>query len=272
MTLLVSWASIDTHGPAGVYVAADSRISWGTIAKFDYGRKVFAFRTFPDIVGYCGDVLFPSMVIAQLVEMADNGLLFAGSLRCKDRFEAFKEKLVQQCHRYPRDYLADQQFEVIYAGREANRPRTFFCHLIAWSKSKGWSGEEIELPQASAVLRVSGSGANSFRNRYTAYEAGPTKGTSRAVFHCFCNTLFAGEDPLCGGAPQLVGVYCKPNSVGIAFGIIRDKKRYLYGAEVDKLPEYSSVEWRNDYFERCEGASMKILPGAQEQPDPLRTQ
>jgi hypothetical protein len=114
MTLLVSWISIDTHGPAAVYIAADSRISWGTDAKFDYGRKVFAFRSYPDVVGYCGDALFPSMVIAQLVEMADNGLLFTGSRSCKDRFEAFKEKLVQQCHRYPSEKLVGQMFQVLY--------------------------------------------------------------------------------------------------------------------------------------------------------------
>jgi hypothetical protein len=204
--------------------------------------------------------------------MADNGLLFADSPRCKDRFEVFKEKLVRQCHRYPQDYLVGQHFAVIYLAREANHRRTFFGHMIAWTKSEGWSGAEIELPQASNVLWALGSGAKGFNNRYTAYEAGPTKGTSRAVFHCFCNTLFSGEDPLCGGAPQLVGIYRKPDSVGIAFGIIRDKKRYLYGAEVDQLPIYSSVEWRNDLFERCDGASMKLLSGAQEQPDPLRSQ
>ena len=57
MTLLVAWAGVDTHGTSFVYIASDSRISWGTTATFDYGRKVFAFAHWPDVLGYCGDVL-----------------------------------------------------------------------------------------------------------------------------------------------------------------------------------------------------------------------
>jgi hypothetical protein len=32
-------------------IAADSRVSWGDIAVFDHGRKVFSFRHSPDILG-----------------------------------------------------------------------------------------------------------------------------------------------------------------------------------------------------------------------------
>ena len=52
MTLLVCWAGIDTHGPSSLYMAADSRISWKAPAFFDYGRKVFAFTRWPDVLGY----------------------------------------------------------------------------------------------------------------------------------------------------------------------------------------------------------------------------
>ena len=87
MTLLVSWTGVDTHGTASAYIAADSRVSWGDIAVFDHGRKVFAFRHSPDILGYCGDVLFPTMAISQLTEMADRGLLFSPQSSCKERLE-----------------------------------------------------------------------------------------------------------------------------------------------------------------------------------------
>jgi hypothetical protein len=56
-----------------------------------------------------------------------------------------------------------------------------------------------------------------------------------------------------------------------AFGVIREKKRYLYGTDVDKLSAYDSVEWRNDLFERCDGSTMKLLSGVQRQPDVLRS-
>lgn len=102
MTLLVSWIGVDTHGTASAYIAADSRISWGDMANFDHGRKVFAFRQSPDILGYCGDVLFPTMVLSQITEMGERGLLFSPIWTCKEKFEAIKEKLVQQFQRYPR--------------------------------------------------------------------------------------------------------------------------------------------------------------------------
>jgi hypothetical protein len=66
MTLLVSWIGVDPHGTSSAYIAADSRVSWGDVANFDHGRKVFAFRHSPDILGYCGDVLFPTMVLSQI--------------------------------------------------------------------------------------------------------------------------------------------------------------------------------------------------------------
>lgn len=102
MTLLVSWVGVDPHGITSAYIAADSRVSWGKIASFDHGRKVFAFRLSPDILGYCGDVLFPTMVLSQITEMADQGLLFPPQASCKERYEAIKEKLVQQFQTYPK--------------------------------------------------------------------------------------------------------------------------------------------------------------------------
>jgi hypothetical protein len=271
MTLLVAWSGADSHGPASVYIAADSRISWGKHVTFDYGRKVFTFKTYPDIVGYCGAVLFPSMAISQIIELADNGLLLTRTMSCKERFECFKEKLVQQLRRYPSENkITGGLFQVMYAARELPDHRRFFCHLIEWRKPK-WRGKEILLKNASTVLAALGSGATHFQRNYDRYETGPNKSTSRAVFHCFCETLFSNADPLFGGAPQLVGIYCKPNSPAFQYGIVRDGKRYMCGAEIDRLPDYDSVEWRNDLFERCDGRTMRLLKGAQPQPNPLRT-
>ena len=95
MTLLVAWAGIDSRGPASVYMASDSLITWSESRSFDFGRKVFSFNNHPDVLGYCGDVLFPSIAINQIVEMADNGLLFREEYSCKDKFEAIVNKLNQ---------------------------------------------------------------------------------------------------------------------------------------------------------------------------------
>jgi len=68
----------------------------------------------------------------------------------------------------------------------------------------------------------------------------------------------------------LVGIYRKPGSSGITFGIIRDRKRYFVGAEISGTVDFGCVEWRNELFELCDGRTMKRLPGAHVQPDHLR--
>lgn len=272
MTLLISWIGVDTHGTASAYIAADSRISWGNIANFDHERKVFALQHSPDILGYCGDVLFPTMVLSQVTEIADRGLLFPLKASCKERFELIKEKLVHQFHKYPRMVkgIVVDVFQVIHISRDLDDNLKFECRQIEWSREKGWSGKEIAMPSHSDILFVLGSGANEFKHNLKRYNKGPDRGTSRNMFHCFCDTLFNIKDITCGGAPQLVGVYRKPNSPAISFGIIKDKIRYFLGTQINNNVDFSCIEWRNDLFEICDGRTMKKLKEAQSQPNHLR--
>ncbi len=71
MTSLISWVAIDSRGPASFYVASDSRISWARDAHWDMGRKLFTCRHSPDLFGYCGDVLFPSLLLSQVSQLLD---------------------------------------------------------------------------------------------------------------------------------------------------------------------------------------------------------
>lgn len=272
MTLLVSWVGIDPHGVTSAYIAADSRVSWGNLANFDHGRKVFAFRHSPDILGYCGDVLFPTMVLSQITEMADQGLLFSPMATCKERFEAIKEKLVQQFQTYPRmvEEITAPVLQVLHISRSPTKNTDFSCWLIEWTLKNGWAGKNIKKPSGSGVLFSLGSGSKEFNNNYVRYDNGPNRGTSRNVFHCFCDTLLNIKDKNCGGAPQLVGIYRKPNSPAITYGIIRENKRYFLGARIEDNVNFENVEWRNDLFELCDGYTMKLLPKAQQQPDDLR--
>ena len=272
MTLLVSWIGVDTHGTGSAYIAADSRVSWGKIAQFDHGRKVFAFRSSADILGYCGDVLFPTMVLSQITEMAEQKLLFPEKASCKERFEAIKEKLVQQFHQYPRmvEEITASALQVIHLSKDPNDNLKFECRLVEWTREKGWAGKNISLPKTSGVLFTLGSGANEFNENFARYKEGPDSGTSRSVFHCFCDTLFNIKDKHCGGAPQLVGIYRKPESSAVAFGIIKNKQRYFLGAPVNNDVEYSAIEWRNDLFELCDGKTMNKFEQAQKQTDLLR--
>ena len=85
MTLLASWVGVDTHGPASAYIVCDSRITWNRTTLFDYGKKVFASKIYPEIFGYAGDVLFPSIVLSQILEMIDSNLLFEYSMSCSQK-------------------------------------------------------------------------------------------------------------------------------------------------------------------------------------------
>lgn len=272
MTLLVAWTGVDTHGPSSIYIASDSRIAWGAAASFDYGRKVFAFTRWPDVLGYCGDVLFPSIALNQIVNLADAGLLFTKSYSCIQKFQAIVDKLNDLFRQYPQFHsgIAENALSIIHAARDPADNKKFFCHTISWTAKRGWHGKESTLPEASNVLFALGTGASEFTENYARYETGANRETSRAVFHCFCDTLVKTSDPHVGGAPQLVGIYRKPETPGFTVGVVYDGKRYFLGAHIDNLRNFDTVEWRNANFERCDGRTMKMLLNAQPQPDPLR--
>ena len=40
-----------------IYIATESRFSYDSTNKFDFGKKVFASSTYPDIFGYVGDCI-----------------------------------------------------------------------------------------------------------------------------------------------------------------------------------------------------------------------
>jgi hypothetical protein len=269
MTLLVSWVGVDTHGPSSVYIAADSRISWGTAAQYDHGRKLFACRNSADIFGYCGDVLFPSIVLAQIIEMADSGLLFDPDDDPVLRSDAVTQKLKHQFATYPRDVsgMNVNSLDVLHASRRKEGPE-FECRLLTWTRAAGWRSDAVTLPTHSDVLFARGSGARDFTQRYNAYQKGPNADTSRSVFHCFCDSLLNSSLPSVGGAPQLVGLIRKPESVGQQFGVISSSQRYLLGACVDELMNFDRIEWRNELFEICDGKTCQRKPRAQPQPNP----
>lgn len=272
MTLLVAWAGIDTHGPSSIYIASDSRISWGKTARFDCGRKVFSFSRWPDVLGYCGDVLFPSIALNQIVELADAGLLFAPGFSCKQKFQAIVDKLNDLFNQYPQLHsgISENSLSIIHASRESTDNKKFSCYSISWTSKRGWHGDESKLPISSDVLFALATGAQEFSDNFLRYKIGTNRETSRAVFQCFCDTLTRISDPLVGGAPQLVGIYRKPASPGFTAGIIYIGKRYFLGAHIDNGRNFDTVEWRNANFERCDGRTMAKLSDAQTQPDPLR--
>lgn len=88
LTSLMCWIGVDSRGPASAYIATDSRLSWSRNQTWDFGRKTFASASSPDVFGYCGDVVFPSIVLSQFVSALD-GRLQAGQF--ENRFRALEE-------------------------------------------------------------------------------------------------------------------------------------------------------------------------------------
>ena len=167
MTLLASWIGVDSRKISSLYIASDSRISWGSKTKFDSGRKVFGCKNHPIILGYCGDVLFPSMVISQLVDLADSGLLFPDTSSNVERFTTFFEKLQEQFVNYPSDKsgVTADSLEILFACR--NDGTDFFCRKMKWTKViDEWTTEDLPFSMHSAKLFIIGSGKAEFEEKY----------------------------------------------------------------------------------------------------------
>lgn len=273
MTMLASWVGIDPHGISSAYIVTDSRFTWnlGDHLHFDYGKKVFATLTYPEIFGYIGDVLFPSIALSQLISMIDSGVIFNNAISCKIKSKIVFDFLRNELKNYPEVCINDS-LEIIHISRDtvvSGYPEFHEFHYI-WSKNSGWNKYEKPMPKVSSLLYVGGSGKVEFESNYHKYQNGNNSNTSRNVFHCFVDTLSNTNDICCGGAPQLVGIYRKPNSYAKNFGIIYNKQKYFLGSIVTGNSQYSSIEWRNELFEIVDNQTMAIVPGAQRQPNILR--
>ena len=75
MTSIVVWSAADTHGPSSINIATDSRLTWTEGHHWDHGKKVFASSTKPLIVGFIGDVIFPTLSIPVVIDRIDRGML-----------------------------------------------------------------------------------------------------------------------------------------------------------------------------------------------------
>lgn len=271
MTMLASWVGIDTHGPASAYIISDSRISWNEQENFDHGKKVFASKNYPELFGYAGDVLFPSIVIQQIIEMIDSDVIFNRNTPCHEKNKIVFDKISYELNKYPLQRSA-KSFQIIHITRDTivtkEKYPQFRAYTLCYNCIK-WERNEISIPTESDILCVLGSGKTEFLQNYNRYQDGANKSTSRNVFHCFVDTLKNTTDYYCGGAPQLVGIYRKPDSYARYFGIIYNEKRYLAGSEVPQDSNYNNVDWRNENFERCDGEDKKIIAGAEHQPNLL---
>ncbi|PIQ49790.1 MAG: hypothetical protein COW03_03095 [Cytophagales bacterium CG12_big_fil_rev_8_21_14_0_65_40_12] len=266
MTLIISWIGTDSRKISSFYIASDSRFTWANPLKYDYGRKVFAFTNSPNILGYCGDVVYPTLILNQILDMDRDGILFPKDSTNIERSRIIYKELTKKFDTYPSKGVMDDSLEIIHVSRQGETD--FLCNVYKWTKSKGWEIIPKEILGSSDKVIILGTGESEFYNRYLDYYRGLNGKTSRALFQCLTHSLLKMKDLKCGGSPQLVGLYNRFN--GKNFGVIYENKRYYLGKEIEPDEIVNNIEWRNELFERCDGLTTKILDGAQRQPDELR--
>jgi hypothetical protein len=264
MTSLVGWLGVDSRGACSIYLASDSRISWyeketKSRRVWDHERKLFASKRHPDLLGYCGDVSFPSQVLGQITALIDSDLLFDRLDSPDTKFSKIVSLAKTSFAGYPREYR--RPFEVVYCTRDNSRMSAVFSMaVLRWSSSR-WTQQWLQLPNESGIIKCLGSGEQSISKWYKRWNNTKEMRTSRIVFSAFCDALSSGEDSCSGGGPQLVGLYRKDE--GETFGVIYKKRRYVLGVPVRWTEALGSIEWRNRWFERCDGRTLERLPDAQ---------
>ena len=262
MTTLICWVAVDPSGPSALYFASDSRISWGVGREWDVGRKLFAARSFPDIFGYYGEVLSPSLLLGQVIEAIDAGYLSPHSddydTRCAAIAGLIKDSIAERrgAPRY--------DFGIIHATRVSESMAADFRirNMKYQAIRNAWDVTEIDVPKCkSQLLLTLGTGARSVEARVRQAESFAQSGTSRSVFWHLCDSIQSGDDPLSGGAPQLVGL--DRSFPARTFGIILDGSRFLNGLRLAGPLSSEAVEWRDKDFQRVDGETMERLPEAQ---------
>ena len=186
------------------------------------------------------------------------------------RYEKFKKFLFNEFHKYSKSKVGDA-FNLLYINKDITTDLypEFYAYEISWKKGMGFRSKTLKVPSKSGIVSVMGSGSNEFNKKLHVFQKNKSRGTSRNIFQCLAHLMLEIKDPSCGGAPQLVGLYRKPNKNGFAFGIIHNRKRYYNGLNIGNIITNDILEWRNKFFEKCSGNLKIRIPGSQLQENDL---
>ncbi len=267
MTSLATAISIDSRGPAALYIMTDSRITWKDFpGAWDAGQKTFASHIAPHIFGFCGDASFPPSVARQVLERIDYKLL-------TDITDAYSVHIqIVKSINASLSVASSKFFDVFSFYHGARDGEGMGCKFRLWRtdysrKLDRTTDTEIEIAsEYSQLVRVDGTGRPYIQSVEGRWDATTAAKTSRAAMWAFCEALASGADPHSGGPPQLVGIW----RVGGArrFGIIWNDQRYVAGLPVAKSEELRNINWFNERFERCDALTGKRIQSAQAQEKP----
>ncbi|MBM3111658.1 hypothetical protein [Pseudomonas arcuscaelestis] len=270
MTSLIAWVAVDSVGPSALYFASDSRITWPSGGHWDFCKKIFSSNSEPEILGFCGDVLFPVQALGQVISIIDSGCLYDKLDSAREKFIKITEVIKQIYSTYPEPHSSP--FTIIHGVRlgEGNSTK-FEVSKLTWSKVDGFkielipTLEKFEKSDPKLVLAL-GSGAGAIRNTENSWERSDVGGTSRAVFSSFCDAVLGGTDIYTGGAPQLSALHRK--GVGKTLGYVSPENTYLSGVVVNRSYNLNHIQCYNSSFEICDPITRTRKEGAQRQPKP----
>lgn len=281
MTTLIAWAAIDNRETSAVYMASDSRISWGDSGVWDSGRKIFASEKFPEILGYTGDALFCTQVLGQVISFIDSCEALVGLTDLEKKYD-YVQNLVERAFKmYPTEFCLPS-FSILYMTRVDKvwgactfswtvaggwAPKQMHCIPLSWSNVQQ-GGQEIKA-QVDTILFVSdGSGGTKFRSFYKNSQwLAELSLYSRSIFGAFVEFIRSGIDDKTGGNPQIAGLYRKFEAKKIGF--TEGESRFLYGIQLAPIDYGQNVRWVNATFENCESESGMRSADAQPQPVPF---
>jgi hypothetical protein len=264
MTTLIAWLGVDERQPASIYIATDSRISWGNSHSWDVGQKIFSALTKPELFAFCGDVIYPQAILPRICSLIDEDNFFAPN----SGYDAKLNQLFDYVQRTFSSYPLKGKFTILYISREHDgMAATFHAGKISWDSQVGFEMNVLMLPSESELIVATGTGKLAMDNKSFLWQNSDAQGTSRSVFSAFCDALASGADQFSGGAPQLAGLY----RIGASkqFGIIWNEIPYINGVEAAHHQLNDLREWRNNLFERCSPDTLTVIANAQKHPRPL---
>lgn len=263
MTLIVGWIACDNKGdgkkPSVMYFGSDSRITWDKKHPYDYGKKIFSARKYPEIFAFCGNASFATFVLSLLIELIDSGAFLENmspNVKCRKIQNHF-----QSCIDGYNTALSRTDNTVIIYGTKYKQRFAAYRYTFP---NNVCQCEQLHINDYSLFITVEGRGKKEMNNQFRCVDM-RTDLCSREICHYFASTIDTSADSTVGGLPQIVGLYRGIDSPR-TFGFVKDGKAYLYGVEVEAKSCSEDVEWRNIDFERIDPNTLQLIEDAQAQP------
>lgn len=281
MSVLVVWRNIVNERVTSVYMASDSRFSFGQ-HHFDHGKKVFACKNDASLFGYCGGVEYATYIIQSVVDLIEAGVLYKKNDTCETRVKIVTEKFGELWKHYY-GIIESRNTEIVYCTTATNT-KSSQIYLINITKAgvisfKPIDHETIKGPRSTDYIQycVIGSGGDAFSTELTKYYGTIIKEknqfayiTSRVMFQILSKIVKESDNSKdYGGFPQLAYIYNNKRSRTKLCGVIFNDECCLGGCSVEIASDNDfadTLKWFNENFELCDPHTKKKKEGAQTQP------